>query len=136
MLATRELITLIWFNNTILTFFTYLFNARKFNKGNFLALIKVGAFKDLEPNMKVALKLAEYHFENKKDLDKLNRKKEIKYSKAMLDKKYEELKLDEPNDYTDTEKDNLWYEATGFKYPFRNKFLPYLQKFNDKISHN
>jgi len=102
---------------------------KKFNRGHCEALVKVGAFKDFEPNTKIALMVTEHHFDNRKDLNKLNRKKEVKYSGDMLRELYENLKNDNVSDFSEPEMDAMWLESTGFRYPFRNRFMKWLDNF-------
>lgn len=99
----------------------------KLNKSAIEGLVLTGSLRELEPHTKIAHELCVHHIENKANIDKLNRKKEVKYSRQMFEDKYEFLKKSLIPDYTQKEMDAQWKDITDFRNPFNNPFIKYLE---------
>ncbi len=125
--AYRELVNSGRKFTNIVEFLSY--DWKKLNKKCLEVLAKSGSLKSLEENTKVVLELIAYHLENKKNLNKTDRKGNVKYSLENLQQRYDELMQMGMKDYTENEYLQLWKEATGFSNPFKNRFAKYLGTF-------
>ncbi len=99
---------------------------KKVNKKHMGLLAMTGSFLSMEKNTKLATTILEHHAEKKKDLNKTDRKGNVKYSIDHLRARYDELVAGDMRDFSEKEMSQNWKKATGFANPFKNKFKKYM----------